>query len=185
MRAIVLVDDNWGIGLAGEQVLYLKNDLKRFVRLTKGHVIICGRKTLATFPGGRPLKGRKNFILSRTLDPQEFEDEDAKVVRSVDELLAELRALMKEGYLKEEFFVLGGASVYRELYPHCDRIDVTHVAVSRPADKHFPNVAADPAFRLAEQSREFTGETREGEKVRYVYHSYERQRPGDPEAASQ
>ncbi len=185
MRAIVLVDDNWGIGLDGEQVLYLKNDLRRFVRLTHGHVIIYGRKTLATFPGGAPLKGRKNIILSRTLDPAGFADGDVTLVRSVADLLTELQSLRSEGYLNEEFFVLGGASVYEALYPYCDKVDVTRVAVSRPADKHFPNVSRDPAFRLAEQSREFTGETREGEEVRYVYHSYERQSPGDPETASQ
>lgn len=185
MRAIVLVDDNWGIGFEGEQVLYLKNDLKRFVRLTKGHVVILGRKTLATFPGGQPLKGRTNLILSRTLDPSTLEGEDVRVMRSVDELLAELQSLQAEGYLKEEFFVLGGASLYQELYPYCDRIDVTHVATTRAADKHFPNVAEDPAFKLTEVSREFSGVTREGEEVRYVYRSYERQSPGDPAAASQ
>ena len=65
MNVIVAVDENWGIGKDGDQLVYLSQDLKRFKALTTGHPVILGRKTLATFPGGRPLKGRRNLILSR------------------------------------------------------------------------------------------------------------------------
>ena len=64
MNVIVAVDENWGIGKDGDQLVYLSQDLKRFKALTTGHPVILGRKTLATFPGGRPLKGRRNLILS-------------------------------------------------------------------------------------------------------------------------
>ena len=62
MNVIVAVDENWGIGKDGDQLVYLSQDLKRFKALTTGHPVILGRKTLATFPGGRPLKGRRNLI---------------------------------------------------------------------------------------------------------------------------
>ena len=65
MNLIVAVDQNWAIGKDGDQLVYLKEDLKRFRTLTSGHTVILGRKTLATFPGGRPLKNRRNLILSR------------------------------------------------------------------------------------------------------------------------
>ena len=68
MKAIVLVDENWGIGNGGDQVIYIPGDLKYFRETTMGHPVILGRKTLATFPGGRPLKGRNNLILSRNPD---------------------------------------------------------------------------------------------------------------------
>ena len=51
---IVAVDQNWAIGKDGEQLLYLSQDLKRFKALTLGHAVILGRRTLSTFPGGRP-----------------------------------------------------------------------------------------------------------------------------------
>ena len=64
MDLIVAVDQNWAIGKDGEQLLYLSQDLKRFKALTLGHAVILGRRTLSTFPGGRPLKGRRNLILA-------------------------------------------------------------------------------------------------------------------------
>ena len=67
MNVIVAVDQNWAIGKDGDQLVYLSEDLKRFRALTTGHPVILGRKTLATFPGGRPLKGRRNLILSRSM----------------------------------------------------------------------------------------------------------------------
>lgn len=59
MDLIVAVDQNWAIGKDGEQLLYLSQDLKRFKALTLGHAVISGPQDLSTFPGGRPLKGRR------------------------------------------------------------------------------------------------------------------------------
>lgn len=63
MNLIAAVDLNWAIGRGGDQLCYIPADLKRFQALTTGHPVILGRKTLATFPGGRPLKNRRNLIL--------------------------------------------------------------------------------------------------------------------------
>ena len=65
MNLIAAVDMNWAIGRGGDQLCYIPADLRRFQALTTGHPVILGRKTLATFPGGRPLKNRRNLILSR------------------------------------------------------------------------------------------------------------------------
>ena len=83
MDLIVAVDQNWAIGKDGEQLLYLSQDLKRFKALTLGHAVILGRRTLSTFPGGRPLKGRRNLILSTTPD---FAPEGGEVYPSLDAL---------------------------------------------------------------------------------------------------
>ena len=88
MNVIVAVDENWGIGKDGDQLVYLSQDLKRFKALTTGHPVILGRKTLATFPGGRPLKGRRNLILSR--DPA-FAQEGAEVFRDLEALRSAYR----------------------------------------------------------------------------------------------
>ena len=79
MNLIAAVDLNWAIGRDGDQLCYIPADLKRFQALTTGHPVILGRKTLATFPGGRPLKNRRNLILSRD---SAFAPEGAEVFRS-------------------------------------------------------------------------------------------------------
>ena len=99
MDLIVAVDQNWAIGKDGEQLLYLSQDLKRFKALTLGHAVILGRRTLSTFPGGRPLKGRRNLILSRNAS---FAPEGAEVFPDVDSLLKAAPA---------DAFVIGGGSV--------------------------------------------------------------------------
>ena len=157
MNVIVAVDRNWAIGKDGDQLVYLSEDLKRFKALTMGHPVILGRKTLATFPGGRPLKGRRNLILSR--DPA-FAPEGGEVYRDLEELLS--RA-------PEDAFVIGGASVYRALLPRCDTAYVTRIRKEYPADCWFPNLDEDPAWELAEES-----EPLEQGGVAYTYAVYRR-----------
>lgn len=131
MNAIVAVDQNWAIGKGGDQLIYLKEDLKRFRALTLGHPIVVGRKTLATFPGGKPLKGRDNLVLSQTAG---FSVEGARVFGSVEALLKEV---------PQDAFVVGGSSVYAALLPWCERVYVTYLeAVFPGADTFFPNLDA-------------------------------------------
>lgn len=137
MNAIVAVDQNWAIGKDGDQLCYLSADLKRFKELTLGHPVILGRKTLATFPGGRPLKGRRNLVLSR--DPSLTID-GAEVFHDVESLLAQARS---------DSFVIGGESVYRAFLEHCDTVYVTKIAHSFPADVWFPDLDKDPAWQVS------------------------------------
>ena len=65
LKAIVAVCDDWGIGRAGDMVVANRADMRHFVRCTKGRPVIMGRKTLESFPGGRPLKDRRNIVLTR------------------------------------------------------------------------------------------------------------------------
>ena len=65
MEAIVAVYSDWGIGSGGTQPVVLKADRAHFRELTMGAAVIVGRKTLEDFPGGRPLKGRHNIVVSR------------------------------------------------------------------------------------------------------------------------
>ena len=86
MQLIAAVDRNWAIGRDGDQLAYLKADLKRFKALTTAHTVILGRRTLATFPGGRPLPGRRNLVLSGKPD---FRPQGAEVFSSLETLLAD------------------------------------------------------------------------------------------------
>ena len=157
MNVIVVVDQNWAIGRGGDQLIYLSEDLKRFRALTTGHTVILGRKTLSTFPGGRPLKNRRNLILSTD---QNYQVEGAKVYHSVEEL---------RKAADEEAFVIGGASVYRQLLPWCTTAYVTKIHQAFPADCHFPNLDEMEDWEVESQSKPL-----EQDGVRYHYVCYRR-----------
>ena len=84
MEAIVAVFSDWGIGSEGTQQVVLKADRRHFRELTDGAAVVVGRCTLGDFPGGRPLKGRHNIVLTR----QAAEIEGAEVVHSEAEAAA-------------------------------------------------------------------------------------------------
>ena len=90
MSLVVNVTQDWGIGRENQLLVSLPGDLRRFRQLTIGKTVILGRRTLATFPGGRPLPGRENFILSR--DPA-FQVPGARVFSDLPALLQAARAL--------------------------------------------------------------------------------------------
>ena len=158
MNMIVAVDENWAIGNGGDQLVYIPADLKRFQSLTRGHTVILGRKTLATFPGGRPLKGRTNLILSRN---PAFAPKGAQVFPDLDSLLAAVT--------DPDAFVIGGASVYEALLHRCDTVYVTKIHKTYPADRYFPNLDQSPAWRPAE-----TEEPQTDADVTFHYVTYRR-----------
>ena len=153
MDMIVVVDENWAIGKDAEQLIYLSTDLKHFKALTMGHPLILGRKTMATFPGGKPLKGRRNLILSRSPD---FAPEGGEVYHDMDSLLAAA---------PEDSFVIGGASVYNALADRCKLAYVTKLQAAWPADCWFPNLDESPEWELVEESEE---QEEQGVKFRFT-----------------
>ena len=158
MNLIVAVDRNWAIGRDGDQLVYLSEDLKHFKALTTGHPVILGRKTLATFPGGRPLKGRRNMILSRSPG---FAPEGAEVFQNLPALLEAA---------PEDAFVLGGASVYAALLDKCDAAYVTKIEASLPGpDCFFPNLDRLPQWRVTDE-----GPALEEQGLRFRYVTYRR-----------
>lgn len=158
MNLIAAVDRNWAIGKGGDQLVYLRTDLKRFQALTTGHAVILGRKTLATFPGGRPLKNRRNLVLSR--DP-DFRPEGAEVFPTLEALLAAA---------PEDAFVIGGGSVYRALLDRCSTAYITKLDAAWPADTWLPDLDALPEWQVAEE-----GEELEENGVRFRYVTYRRE----------
>lgn len=67
MNLIACVNENWGIGNKGELLFHLPEDMKYFKLMTYGCTIIYGRKTMKGFPGGRPLPGRNNIVITSNL----------------------------------------------------------------------------------------------------------------------
>lgn len=140
MEAIVAVYADWGIGADGTQPVVLKADRAHFRSLTDGAAVIVGRRTLGDFPGGRPLKNRLNIVVTR----QNISIEGAIVAHSVDEALS----VAKE---QPRCLVIGGASVYRDFFPHVDTVHVTKIDLAPKSDSFFPNLDALSDWRCAEQ----------------------------------
>lgn len=142
MEAIVAVYSDWGIGSDGTQPVVLKADRAHFRDLTMGAAVIVGRKTLEDFPGGRPLKGRHNIVVSR----QDISIEGAELVHSTEEALAAAAR-------HERCLVIGGASVYRQFLPYVDTVHVTKIDLAPRSDSFFPNLDASDDWRRLEQEQ--------------------------------
>lgn len=158
MFAVVNTDLRWGIGMENRLLVTIRADLQRFRRLTEGKTVILGRKTLETFPSGKPLKNRRNLVLSR--DPS-FRVEGAECFRDLPSLLA---ALPKS---TEDIAVIGGASVYEALLPYCERVFLTRTLVTLPADRFFPDLD-----RLPDWTEEARSEVLEENGTRFQYIDY-------------
>lgn len=148
MKIIAAVDQNWAIGNKGQLLVSIPQDMKNFRNETIGKVVVLGRKTIETFPGGKPLKGRTNIILSRN---PEYECPDAIVVRNVEELLEKVKE-----YNSEDVYVIGGESIYRQLLPYCDEAIITEIDLSYEADAFIPNLALAPDWEEVSRSEEQT-----------------------------
>jgi len=141
MELIVAVYENWGIGRAGTQPIVIPEDRKHFRSVTGSATVIVSDRTMLDFPGSRPLKGRRNIILS--IDPS-FTCEGAEVARSIPEAVG----MLKPG---ERAFVIGGASVYRQMLPLCERAYLTKLYCAPECDVFFPDLDAMPNWRVVEQ----------------------------------
>lgn len=148
MNAIVAVDQNWAIGMNQDLLVSIPTDKKMFRQETTGKVIVMGRKTLESFPGGRPLPNRTNIVLSTKPD---YDPADVIVCRSIEELLEELKK-----YPDDSIYIVGGGSVYKQMLPYVDTVHVTKIEHAYQADTWFPNLDEDPEWEITADSDEMT-----------------------------
>lgn len=140
MIAIVAVDKNWAIGREGGMLYHLPEDLKHFARETKGKTLVMGRATLESLPGGKPLPGRDNIVLTRNRD---YRVPGAVVLHSVKALAAHIQDLPPENVM-----LIGGDSLYHSLIGCCSAAIVTKIDAESPADSFFPNLDQLPGWQL-------------------------------------
>ncbi len=161
MNLIVAVDENWAIGNKGKLLVSIPSDMKFFRQETSGEgkVVILGRKTLESFPGGRPLKNRVNIVLTKNKD---FQAEGAVVVHSVEEALEAVK-----GYDDEKIYVIGGDTIYKQFLPYCKLAHITKIAHAYEADAYFPNLDEMPEWEITGESDEQTYFDLEYRFVRY------------------
>lgn len=148
MNLIAAVDKNWGIGLNNKLLVRIPEDMKFFQKTTTGKVVVMGRKTLESFPGGKPLKNRINLVLT---SDRNYQVKDAVVLHSMEELLAELKQ-----YDSEDIYIIGGESIYRQMIDLCDTAHITKIDYEYLADSWFPNLDEREDWELIADSEEQT-----------------------------
>ena len=159
MNLIVAVDKNWAIGNGNKLLVSIPQDMKFFRETTMGKVVVMGRKTLESFPGGQPLKKRTNIVIT---SDKNYDVKDAIVVHSIEEAIEELKK-----YNEEDIYVIGGESIYRQMLPYCKLAHVTKINHAYEADTYFPNLDEMDDWEVTGVSDEQTYFNLEYEFVRY------------------
>lgn len=146
MQLIAAADTRWGIGKDGKLLVSIPADMKYFQSTTSGHTVIMGRKTLESFPGHKPLKNRRNIVLTRQED---YAVEGVEVVTDIEQALD----LVKDQN-PDEVFCIGGAEIYRQFLPYCDKALITRIDHVYDADAYLPDLDRDPDWKLVRESEE-------------------------------
>ncbi|WP_280769416.1 dihydrofolate reductase [Salipaludibacillus daqingensis] len=146
------------IGKDGDMPWHLPADLQHFKKVTSGHPILMGRKTFESI--GRPLPKRRNIVLTRD---ENFQASGVEVIHDV----SEVTPLMNE---KEEFFVIGGATLYELLLPKAERLYITKIEHTFSGDTFFPIIDEKNWQVVSEQ----TGVVDEKNKYPHTFLVYER-----------
>ena len=120
INAILAMDDNMGIGYENDLPWPRnKKDMAWFRECTSGHVVVMGRKTWESF-GSKPLPNRTNIVISTKKpegNPDVWYGGDIKMI--LDEL--------RDDYSGLHIFIIGGANIYRQALPFCDKLYITRI----------------------------------------------------------
>ena len=161
ISAIVAVDKDWGIGYQGQLLEHLPPDMKYFKELTTNHVVVMGRKTWDSLPN-KPLKDRLNLVI--TSDERQYGEMTCFIG------MAEAMARLAHVDDDEEWFIIGGGTIYKELLPICDRVYVTKIEkYHKNIDTYFPNLDKDSNWEVSTCT-----ELRDYKDIPYAFLTYDR-----------
>jgi dihydrofolate reductase len=157
---VVAAANNNVIGKDNQLVWNLPNDMKFFKNVTWGMPVVMGRKSYDSL--GKPLKGRKNIILTRQPN---WKAEGTVAVKNFEDAVM----LVKEMDVKE-MMVIGGGEIFKMLMDKADRIYITRVDAEPEGDAFFPVI--DPKqWKLVSRSDH---EADEKHKYNYSFQVWER-----------
>ena len=140
IKALVACDINWAIGRNNDLLFRLPNDMRAFRVGTTNKIVVCGRKTLESFPNGKPLKNRSTICLCS----KEHNRDDCYCINDVEELIKLITELSKT----QDVFIIGGAQLYEKLLHVCDEVIVTKVKADGNGTVFFPDLDYDTRFYL-------------------------------------
>lgn len=142
---IAAVDRDNGIGIDDNLPWKLKADMEYFKARTMGSPVIMGRKTYESI--GRPLKGRRNIVVSRSTKIADPDVETfSNLTRAVVHVLEERRTV----------YIIGGSEIYKQAIEFADELLITHIQASYKCNEFFP--AIDPTIWRKSNSDPFPWE---------------------------
>ncbi|KAK0402300.1 hypothetical protein QR680_016257 [Steinernema hermaphroditum] len=175
MNLIVAMDSKNGIGKGNDIPWRLRKDMAHFSMMTKKtsdenrvNVVIMGRKCWDSLPAKfRPLPGRINVVLSRTMTPQK--SENLIVSRSLEEAVELLQSDQYRSRI-ETIWNIGGREIYALglQSPLLHKLVITRVQGDFDAEVRFPDVE----WKHFEKNDDFDGTEIEENGVKYHYESY-------------
>ena len=127
LTEIAAIGKNRELGKDNQLIWHFPQDLKFFKEQTKGHTIVMGRKTFESLPGMLPK--RHHIVISKS--GAEF-PEEVEVFSSIDAFVDAYQTK------QEEIFVIGGATIYKQMLSLCHRLILTEINQSYDADVFFP-----------------------------------------------
>lgn len=141
MYIIVAADERMGIGKNGKLPWHLPKELKYFQEVTtktedsdKQNMVLMGRTTWESIPEfARPLKNRKNVVLTRNSD---YEADGAELENSIDAGLNHADESIETVYL------IGGANLFEQLLddPRLTGIYLTKIEGDFDCDTFLPEI---------------------------------------------
>jgi len=159
MKLIVAAAKNWGIGYKGDLLFKLPEDMEFFKNITKNNIVVMGRVTLLSLPGGKPLKNRVNIVMTTDID---YIADGCIIVHSTEELLNEIK-----NYDSDNVFVIGGSKIYNELYPYCKEAYITKIDAVKEADTYLHNFDKDENWILS-----YASELHENNGMKFTFNTY-------------
>jgi dihydrofolate reductase len=113
------------IGQNNRMPWHIPEDLAYFKKTTMGHTVIMGKNTYLSL--GKALPGRKNIVLSRSLD---LELPDAEVIHDFLDAIN----------MYPDAFIIGGAQIFEMSLPYVKLLYITHIDQDIEGDTFFPEV---------------------------------------------
>lgn len=141
--SILNCDKKYGIGKRNGLLFRLPADMAFFKASTTGHVVAMGENTLLSFPKQKPLPNRINIVLSQ--DPT-HEYENVVNVHTFEDFLKKIFDFCKEN----DVFIIGGASIYRQMLPYVDEVWLNKVDEDGEAEVFFENLDERRDYELVE-----------------------------------
>jgi len=142
------------IGCENKLPWRLKTDMKRFRQITLDHAVIMGSKTFDSI--GKPLPRRTNIVMSREARPNESTIVFDKEILWANTLeaaiyIADLVSIVNE---KRDFFVIGGAEIYRLFFDQdlINKVYLTEVfAADVIGDAYFKDKFPSKQWKILEE----------------------------------
>lgn len=150
---IVAYDKNRVIGHKGKLPWNIPGELSRFRELTRGKVLIMGRRTFEEI--GKPLPERTTIVVSRT---KNFCGDNCFTASSFEEAL--------EIAGSRDVFISGGESLYQKALPLVEKMFITEIDASFEGDTFFPQF--DESLFIKEVTKKTDG------IIPYTYLTYTR-----------